>query len=119
MHNDGDHAFPTIEMLVADETGYDLRACCFDQRFEICVGAVGFLGLGEDEAEAMVGVEVRPGGGVGVVLRGVAAAGGGWEAELRVGVALRGGSWGGVEFGEFLGEGWAGGFLAAAAAGEV
>lgn len=63
------------------------------------------LAFGEDSEEAVFGIEGCPAGGVGIWLRGGAAAGGDGEAEVWGLISLGGGRGGGVQGGEFGGEG--------------
>ena len=86
-------------MLGAEEAGDYFFDCAGDEGVQFFVGAVGFLALGEDEAETVFGEKGRPGRGVGVGLGCVAAACRGWEAELWFVVAFWGWSRGRVEFG--------------------
>lgn len=107
VHEDGGDGAAGVEVGGGEEAGDDEVAGALDESAEGGVGAVAGRGQGQDGEEAVVDVEVRPGGVEGVGLDGGAAGGGDGEAEVG---GLRVGRWGegrgrGVEGCEFGGEG--------------
>ena len=98
VHDNRGDAFTVVEVLVAEESGDDFGCCGFYEAVEFAVFALRFLAAAQDEAEAVLSIEVGPACFEAVVLRGVAAAGRHRESEHGFVVALGDGRWRVVEF---------------------
>lgn len=107
VHDSRYHVAPSAggEMPVPQQPRHHLRRGTLDELRERGITAVALFRFLQDMPKAILGVEIRPGALVGVILLRVPTARGDGEAEHGLRVALRDGCRRAVQLGQFLGEG--------------